>query len=113
MDDKLVNHFDLLRHHNQENDGIRAYSNTYHSSAKTIVVTAFIKSSGCHVFSIVSHDENEVKTLLQELLKNNFNPVGSTSNNQSIQKFEKENHRFMIKKPDRNIDSHQIVFMCK
>lgn len=114
LDDKLVNHFDLLRHHDQENDGIRVYSNTHKSNAKTVVVTAFIKTSGCHVFSIVSHDENEVKILHQELLKNNFKHIAvSTSEHQNIQKFEKENHRFIIKNPDKNIDAHQIVFMCK
>lgn len=115
LDDKLSNHFDLIRHYDEESDGIRVYSNTNKASAKTTVVTAFtIKTSGCQIFLIVSHDENQVKILSQELLKNNFMMTSKESaEHLGIQKFEKGNNHIFIKSPDKKIRAHQIVFMGK
>lgn len=62
----------------------------------------------------MSHDENQVKILSQELLKNNFKMTSKESaEHLGIKKFEKGNNHIFIKSPDKKIRAHQIVFMGK
>ncbi|WP_312079065.1 hypothetical protein [Chryseobacterium sp.] len=114
LDDKLSLHFDLFRHPDEEEKNVRVYSNLHRSNEKTIVLTVFLKNSGCHVFSVVSHVENEVLALKEELLKNNFD-MGNlkAADGVSILKYDKNKHRFLIKEPTEKMQGHQVVFMCR
>ena len=114
LDDKLADHFNLLRHHDIEENTVRVYSNKHIDTDKMVVLTVFIKDSGCHVFSVVSHYEDEILKLKTELVKNNFE-IGTLTGEDEIPviKYDKEKHRFLIKEPNEKIPGHQVVFMCR
>lgn len=114
LDEKLSLHFDLFRHPDEEDENVRVYSNLHRSKEKTIVLTVFLKDTGCHVFSVVSHFEDDVIELKKELVNNNF-VIGSlkAADGVPVLKYDKNKHRFLIKEPTEHMQGHQVVFMCR
>lgn len=111
---KLSAHFDLLHQAGTSEDKVKVYSNEHSENAGFMVVTVFIRDKGCHVFSIVSHDQKQVKSFLDMLHEEKFKAETiKNSDNEEISVFEKNNIKVLIKNPNHVLPAHQIVWMCK
>ncbi|MBD8081504.1 hypothetical protein [Chryseobacterium caseinilyticum] len=114
IDTKLSAHFDLLHQEEASGSTVKVYSNEHMEDSKFMVVTVFLRNEGCHVFSIVSHDDEQVSSFKDTLNQEKFKSEKiQDKNKEEVSVFEKNNIKVLIKNPNHSLAAHQIVWMCK
>lgn len=113
LDTKLSAHFDLVHHPEASEANVKVYSNQHLENPAFTVLTVILKNSGCHVFSIVSHDREQVTTFNSTLHRDKFKAETiKDSNGEEINVYEKDQVKVLIKNPDHAFTAHQIIWMC-
>ncbi|KQT18147.1 hypothetical protein ASG31_05280 [Chryseobacterium sp. Leaf404] len=114
LDTQLSAHFDLLHHPEDSKENIKVYSNKHLSDSKFTVLTVFLKDLGCHVFSIVSHDIEQVELFKNNLRTDQFqSEIIQNNAGEELHVYTDKKIKILIKNPDPSLDAHQIVWMCK
>lgn len=114
LDTKLAEHFDLERNADMEDSSNRVYATANRDISHFKVLTVFTNARNCMAFSLVTHDEAEVRRFHQDLLKEGF-AVGEYKDSQGNygRNYTKEQILVTIKGTVTDIPAHQVIWRCR